>query len=211
MGIITIIAGALLLGLAAAAVVLPKRSGQKCPVDIVVILAVAGLLVLGLGMIPYKERPELKKAAEMKQALQEMKGNAAPDFSGTDVNGNELALSDYIGKGDYVLLDLWASWCGPCKKYLPIVREVYDEYSGKGLAVLGVNVNDDPEKAKAFISTSDMVWDVMITEGNTVTKLYNCSGIPSCYLISPDGTILEAGVHPVQLKETIKKYFEDEQ
>ena len=179
--------------------------------DIVVILAVAGLLVLGLGMIPYKERPELKKAAEMKQALQEMKGNAAPDFSGTDVNGNELALSDYIGKGDYVLLDLWASWCGPCKKYLPIVREVYDEYSGKGLVVLGVNVNDDPEKAKAFIATSDMVWDVMITEGNTVTKLYNCSGIPSCYLISPDGIILEAGVHPVQLKETIKKYFEDEQ
>ena len=211
MGIITIIAGALLLGLAAAAVVFPKRSGQKCPVDIVVILAVAGLLVLGLGMIPYKERPELKKAAEMKQALQEMKGNAAPDFSGTDVNGNELALSDYIGKGDYVLLDLWASWCGPCKKYLPIVREVHDEYSGKGLVVLGVNVNDDPEKAKAFIATSDMVWDVMITEGNTVTKLYNCSGIPSCYLISPDGIILEAGVHPVQLKETIKKYFEDEQ
>ena len=211
MGIITIIAGALLLGLAAAAVVLPKRSGQKCPVDIVVILTVAGLLVLGLGMIPYKERPELKKAAEMKQALQEMKGNAAPDFSGTDVEGNGLALADYIGKGDYVLLDLWASWCGPCKKYLPIVREVYDEYSGKGLVVLGVNVNDDPEKAKAFIATSDMVWDVMITEGNTVTKLYNCSGIPSCYLISPDGIILEAGVHPVQLKETIKKYFEDEQ
>lgn len=211
MGIITIIAGALLLGLAAAAVVLPKSSGQKCPVDIVVILTVAGLLVLGLGMIPYKERPELKKAAEMKQALQEMKGNTAPDFSGTDVEGNGLALADYIGKGDYVLLDLWASWCGPCKKYLPIVREVYDEYSGKGLVVLGVNVNDDPEKAKAFIATSDMVWDVMITEGNTVTKLYNCSGIPSCYLISPEGIILEAGVHPVQLKETIKKYFEDEQ
>ena len=207
----TIIAGALLLGLAAAAAVLPKRSGQKCPVDIVVILTVAGLLVLGLGMIPYKERPELKKAAEMKQALQEMKGNAAPDFSGTDVEGNGLALADYIGKGDYVLLDLWASWCGPCKKYLPIVREVYDEYSGKGLVVLGVNVNDDPEKAKAFIATSDMVWDVMITEGNTVTELYNCSGIPSCYLISPDGIVLEAGVHPVQLKETIKKYFEDEQ
>lgn len=211
MSVITIIAGALLLGLAAAAVVLPKRSGQKCPVDIVVILAVAGLLVLGLGMIPYKERPELQKAAEMKQALQEMKGNAAPDFSGTDVDGNGLALSDFVGKGDYVLLDLWASWCGPCKKYLPIVREVYDEYSGKGLVVLGVNVNDDSEKAKAFIATSDMVWDVMITEGNTVTKLYNCSGIPSCYLISPEGIILEAGVHPVQLKETIKKYFEDEQ
>lgn len=211
MSAITIVAGAVLVAIAAATAVLSKRYDRKCPLDIVVVLSVAGLLILGLGMIPYKENPQTEKMEAMQKALQEMKGAEAPGFAGTTVDGEELSLSDYTGQGNYVLLDLWASWCGPCKKFMPKVREVYDAYSCKGLVVLGVNVNDDPAKARDFIANSDMQWDVLITEGDTVLKLYNCSGIPSCYLISPDGIILEAGVHPMQLKETIKKYFEDEQ
>ena len=116
----------------------------------------------------------------------------------------------YKGKKPCVI-DFYATWCGPCKKFMPVIHEVYEEYSGSGLIVLGVNVSDDPDKARDFIANSDMEWDVIITEGNSVQAMYNCTGIPSCYLISPDGKILEAGVHPVQLKETLKKYFENEQ
>lgn len=188
-----------------------KRLGHKCPLDIVIILSVSALLILCLGMIPYKENPQPEKVEAMKQALKEMQGNEAPDFTGTTVDGEEKSLFDYICKGNYVLLDLWASWCGPCKRYMPIVHEVYSEYSCKGLVVLGVNVSDDPDNAKDFVSNSDMEWDVIITEGDSVQMLYNCSGIPSCYLLSPEGIILEAGVHPVHLKNTIKKYFKDEQ
>lgn len=211
MSTISIISGIMLLVLAAGICLFAKKSAGKCPLDIIIVLSVAGLLILGLGMIPYKENPQAQKIAAMKEALQEMPGTEAPGFSGTKADGSEKSLSDYIGKGNYVLLDLWASWCGPCKKFMPIIHDVYEEYSDKGLVVLGVNVNDDPQKARDFIANSDMEWDVIITEGDSVLKMYNCSGIPSCYLISPEGIILEAGVHPVNLKETIKKYFENEQ
>ena len=211
MSTISIISGIMLLVLAAGICFFAKKSAVKCPLDIIIVLSVAGLLILGLGMIPYKENPQAQKAAAMKDALQKMPGTEAPGFSGTTADGQEKSLSDYTGKGSYVLLDLWASWCGPCKKFMPIIHDVYEEYSGKGLVVLGVNVNDDPQKARDFIANSDMEWDVIITEGDSVLTVYNCSGIPSCYLISPEGIILEAGVHPVNLKETIKKYFENEQ
>lgn len=201
----------MLLALAAGICLSVKRSGGKCPLDIIIVLSAAGLLIIGLGMIPYKENPRAQATAAMKEALQEMPGTEAPDFTGTAADGQEKSLYDYAGKGSYVLLDLWASWCGPCKKFMPVIHEVYEEYSGSGLIVLGVNVSDDPDKARDFIANSDMEWDVIITEGNSVQAMYNCTGIPSCYLISPDGKILEAGVHPVQLKETLKKYFENEQ
>ena len=201
----------MLLALAAGICLFAKKRAEKCPLDIIIVLSVAGLLILGLGMIPYTENPQSQKVAAMKESLQKMPGTEAPDFSGTTADGQIKSLSDYIGKGNYVLLDFWASWCGPCKKFMPIIREVYEEYSDNGLVVLGVNVSDDPVKAKDFIANSDMEWDVIITEGNSVQALYNCSGIPSCYLISPEGIILEAGVHPMHLKETIKKYFENEQ
>ena len=211
MKVLVIISAASLLAAAAGIFIFTRRRGQKCPLDIITVLALAGLLILGLGLIPYKENPRSEKIAEMKQALQEMPGTEAPDFSGTTADGQIKSLSDYIGKENYVLLDFWASWCGPCRKCMPVIHEVYEEYSGKGLVVLGVNVSDDPVKAKDFIANSDMEWDVIITEGNSVQALYNCSAIPSCYLISPEGIVLEAGVHPMHLKETIKKYFENEQ
>lgn len=211
MFISSIISGIILLALAVGICLFTKKRAGKCPLDIIIVLAVAGLLILGLGMIPYKENPQTQKINAMKEALQEMPGTGAPDFTGTATDGTERSLSDYTGKGSYVLLDLWASWCGPCKKFMPIIHEVYEEYSDNGLVVLGVNVNDDPQKARDFIANSDMEWDVIITEGNSVQSLYNCSGIPSCYLISPEGIILEAGVHPMQLKETLKKHFENEQ
>lgn len=211
MSIIVIISSAALLAVAAWACVSAKRSGKKCPVDIAVVLTAAALLVFGIGMIPFKEGEVNPMVAQMEQALQEMPGQEAPDFSGVSVQGDTLSLSDYTGKGKYVLLDFWASWCGPCRRYMPIIRDVYDEYTDRGLVILGVNVNDSPAKARDLIGKSDMVWDILITEGTTVQMQYNCLGIPSCYLISPEGVILEAGVHPMQLKETIKKYFEDEQ
>ena len=211
MKVLVIISAASLLAAAAGIFIFTGRRGQKCPFDIITVLALAGLLIFGLGLIPYKENPRSEKIAEMKQALQEMPGTEAPDFSGTTADGQIKSLSDYIGKENYVLLDFWASWCGPCRKCMPVIHEVYEEYSGKGLVVLGVNVSDDPVKAKDFIASSDMEWDVILTEGNSVQALYNCSAIPSCYLISPEGIVLEAGVHPMHLKETIKKYFENEQ
>jgi len=211
MNTITIVAGAVLIGVSVAVAVFSKRSGKKFPLDIIITLSASGVLIPCLGMIPYDEDSIMNKMAEVKQSLQEMPGSPAPEFSGTTLDGREMSLSDYTGKGNYVLLDFWASWCSPCKKFMPIIRKTYDEYSAKGLVIIGVNVNDKSEKAREYIEHSDMVWDILITEGSSVMSLYKCTAIPSCYLVSPDGIILEVGVHPIRLKETIKKYFEDEQ
>lgn len=75
-------------------------------------------------------------------------GQKFTDFSGKAVDGSEVSLSDYVGKGTYALVDFWASWCGPCRAESPHVAQLYNEYKDKGLTVLGVAVWDKPEHTK---------------------------------------------------------------
>lgn len=108
-----------------------------------------------------------------------------------DSLGSTVSLSDYVGKGKYVLVDFWASWCGPCKQELPNIASVYEKYKGDDFDVLSIAVWDDPADTKVAAEEHGVVWNQIINAQQVPTDLYGIEGIPHIILFGPDGTILK--------------------
>ena len=121
-------------------------------------------------------------------------------------DGNEITLSDYAGKDKYLLIDFWASWCGPCRRANPHVVKLYHKYKDKGFEIVGVSfdrnktewVNAIEADALSWIQMSDLkYWQ---SEG---AKLYSVNSIPYTVLLDKDGTILDKGLDPDELEKKL--------
>lgn len=124
-----------------------------------------------------------------------------------DINGEKL--SDYVGKdGKYILVDYFASWCGPCKRQIVVLKELAEKYKDAPLQILGVAVWDAPDDTRRAIDTEGITWPCIINAGNIPTDLYGISGIPCIMLIGPDGTILARDVQDDDLREAVAKYLD---
>ena len=147
------------------------------------------------------ERLKARKATEV--------GQPYTDFEGKDAAGNTVKLSDYVGKGNYVLVDMWASWCGPCKREIPNLAEVHNLYKDKGLTVLGVFVSDDIKNLEPTLKEENITWAQIVDNERKALKGYGVDGIPAIMLIGPDGTILERGsaMRGENIKKNIEKYL----
>ena len=109
----------------------------------------------------------------------------------SDPEGSKVSLSDYVGKGKYVLVDFWASWCGPCKQELPNIAAVYNKYKGDDFDVLSIAVWDDPADTKVAAEEEGITWSQIINAQQVPTDIYGIEGIPHIILFGPDGTILK--------------------
>lgn len=120
-------------------------------------------------------------------ALAVEKGQAAPEF---DLPGraHAIKLSDFKGKTVY--LDFWASWCGPCRQSFPWMNEMQTRYGDKGLKVIGVNLDQDSNDAKAFLKNTPADFDVAFDPDGKVPSAYGVMGMPTSILIGPDGKVL---------------------
>lgn len=130
-------------------------------------------------------------------------GQMFTDFTIEQPDGTKASLSDYVGKGRYVLVDFWASWCGPCRGEIPNIKELYDKYHAKGLDVLGVAVWDKPEDTKKAIDELGIVWPQIINAQQIPTDLYGIQGIPHIILFAPDGTIVARDLRDEAMKEKV--------
>lgn len=139
-------------------------------------------------------------------------GQKFVDFEMLTPDGKPMKLSDYAGKGKVVLVDFWASWCGPCRREMPNLVEAYAKYKGKDFEIVGVSFDQDSKAWQNALKKLNMTWPQMSdlkywnSEG---AKLYAVRSIPHTVLIAGDGTILARGLHGEELQtkvaEALKK------
>lgn len=150
----------------------------------------------------------LKLTTKFKKALlATAPGKQFSDFEGTDSTGRAVKLSDYAGRGKYVLVDFWASWCGPCRAETPVVAKVYQRYKDKGLEVLGLFVWDKAKNLGKAVKELNVTWPQLIDSNDVVRDMYGVQGIPHIMLIGPDGTILARELRGDGIEMEIAKHI----
>jgi thiol-disulfide isomerase/thioredoxin len=120
----------------------------------------------------------------------------APQFTLDSRSGAKISLSQY--KGQVVMLNFWASWCGPCRQEMPLLENIYKKYNKMGFTLIGVNVEPDSKAAEGFLKETPVSFPVIYDKDSTVSKAYDVSGMPSTVIIDRKGNIrvLHRGYKP---------------
>ena len=141
----------------------------------------------------YVEQPELARA------------RMAPAFAVTTMDGQKISLDDLQGK--VVLIDFWATWCGPCREALPHVRDIARKFQGQPLVVLSVSVDDKQEKWKEFVAKNEMTWPQYFDGGFTgpVARLFGVQAIPHTFTIDADGILQDEHIGDAAIEGKLKK------
>lgn len=131
----------------------------------------------------------------MEYARKYVKGKPYTDFALLDTEGNRHNMSEYIGKGKYVLIDFWASWCMPCRASIPMVREIYKKHSDK-VDIYAISIDQDEKAWRQAMEQEKMEWNQRYAPGDmfqAVVEPYSVKGIPHMVLIDPQGKIAFVG------------------
>ena len=130
------------------------------------------------------------------------------DTAGKDFIETKGDMSDYIGHGSYVLVDFWASWCGPCREETPFVVKAYNDYKDKGLVVLGIPVQDKSDATKEAMRQLGIHYPQLLDPGDALAEEYGVTGIPHLFLFGPDGKVLQDGMRGEGIDAVLRPLFQ---
>jgi peroxiredoxin len=114
-------------------------------------------------------------------------GLPAPDFALKSSSGENLRLSEY--RGDVVMINFWATWCGPCRQEMPLLDELYSRYQRVGFSLLGVNIDDDSGRAMDMIDELGVTFPVLFDSRKEVSRLYEVDAMPVTVLVGREGNV----------------------
>ena len=134
-------------------------------------------------------------------------GEPIPDFDLPTLDGRRVRLSDL--RGSPVVINFWATWCGPCKQEMPLLVEQYNWNKGRGLRVLAIDTlaNDNRDDMRAFVKQFNMNFDVLVDETDAIAGGWEVMGLPTTFFVKPDGTVAKVHVGQMtadQLKDYMK-------
>ena len=135
-------------------------------------------------------------------------GTQFVDFEGVDDAKKAVRLSDCVGKGHYVLVDFWASWCGPCRREIAHLKKVRDAYTDKGLVILGTVVWDEMEDHLKAMKELEITWPQIFNKAEA-TELYGIAGIPQIILFDPAGKIVARDLRGEEINKLLDKALQD--
>lgn len=136
----------------------------------------------------------------------------APDFTLKSLDGDNLRLAEQ--RGQVVMINFWASWCGPCRQEMPLLNDLYQRYGKAGFTILGVNVENDLEAAKKLLKDIPVSFPILFDDHSTVSRLYDIDAMPTTVMVDRDGKVryLHRGYKPgfeahyqAQIKELIRE------
>ena len=173
-----------------------KRS-RELVAELLAIVLVAGLYYVNRRWISPLGRQNLSRGGDHP---------LVPDFSLTDLSGRNLTLADYRGK--VVLLNFWATWCGPCREEIPGFVDLQSKYRDQGLVVIGVSMDDDPAPVREFYERYRMNYAVAMGDDALAERFGGIIGLPTSFIIQRDGHIFakQTGAADVEtFEEAIKE------
>ena len=131
----------------------------------------------------------------------------APDFQVTDLKGEALSLEKY--RGQVVLLDFWATWCGPCIAEMPKVKKTYEKYKDQNFQIIGISLDQSEEPLTAYIEKEGLAWIHYWDESREIRTLYGVWGIPSAFLIDGEGIIRKASLGGFDVESAVAELVEE--
>ena len=141
-------------------------------------------------------------------------GDVLPDFDVLNTDLQKVKLSDLLKKGHYTLVELWASWCGPCRADIPHLKEPYERYHGKGFEMISISIDDDMEAWVKAVKEEGMDW-IQVCGANGKSyykecmKLFGVTGVPSCVLVDAEGLVLSTNARGGWLNEILASIYQD--
>jgi peroxiredoxin len=153
-----------------------------------IVASIIGLLAIGLGSASYFMRDQLFPVTL---------GSQAPDFKAKVLGANEFkSLADY--KNQVLILNVWATWCEPCKKEMPSLQRLYEEYGPKGLKLVAVSIDDyvSEDSIRAFAKNFGITFEVLHDSTHAIERVYQTTGYPETFVIGPEGTIRKKWIGP---------------
>lgn len=171
------------------------RQGRGLPLPYLVGAAVLPLVLLGLLVTLLWLSAAAPTGARV--------GAAAPDFAITDLEGNPLRLADLAGRP--LIVNFWASWCGPCVEEFPMLATVAERHAADGLMVIGIVHRDRSEAARSFMARMGAAWPAAMDPGGGVADSYGIFGLPETFFIDSNGVVVARQVGPLTAPDLERK------